>query len=253
MACFRCAQSQEMLDEDPIGKRSRHDRALLRAGFRHILEELGEGLSVFEACDLGSALRIADEHPDLDLALLSLTSSSDTGMRMLAGLHGRHPGLHVVLVSSHALPDEAMSALAHGAKGYVTDTVSAQVFLQAVRLVMTGGVYIPSELLAARGFGIPGRGTHSLDAALPDAARLLQAGLLTPRQTQVLELMAQGKSNKAIGRELRLAPGTVKTHVACVFRALGVRNRTQAALSVGLAVSAQRRPNHHAPPASHVN
>jgi len=93
------------------------------------------------------------------------------------------------------------------------------VILGALRLVLAGGIYVPREAI----------GTNGQDAA---PSRPSPGGLdLTPRQMEVLRLMLAGKSNKSIGRELDLAEGTVKNHVAAVLKALGVATRTQAVIA----------------------
>jgi DNA-binding NarL/FixJ family response regulator len=97
------------------------------------------------------------------------------------------------------------------------------VILNALRLVLSGGTYLPRQIMAA-----PSKAAAPVKAA---GARLTGLGL-TPRQAEVLELLIAGKSNKAICRELHLAEGTVKTHIAAAFKALNVTSRVQAVLAV---------------------
>ena len=231
-----------------------NDRALVGGGLQHILKELSEELTFFEAHSIEDAVSTAEMHPDLDLVLIGLASASGGGLGALAALRSRHRDLRIMLVSPYMVPDDAMSALANGAKGYITEMVLEKVFLQAVRLVMNGGVYIPKELLAAQCLTPPQDGAAKYGSGKSNSnfGGLSHEVLLTPRQTQVLELMSQGKSNKVIGRELSLAPGTVKAHVSCVLRALGVYNRTQAVVTARVATG-NRNVMNHAPLAFHVN
>ena len=95
--------------------------------------------------------------------------------------------------------------------------------LNALRLVLSGGTYLPRQIMSAPRKAAP--------APAKPAPRPTGLGL-TPRQVDVLELLASGKSNKAICRELNLAEGTVKTHIAAIFKALNVTSRVQAVLAV---------------------
>jgi DNA-binding NarL/FixJ family response regulator len=221
---------------------------------RSILRQFGPDVTILEACDFQNALATAGEHPDLDLVLLGLNNGGKGSTCAIADLRACRAGLRIIVVAPHVAQAEMMSAFACGARGYVLETVSQQVFLQAVRLVFSGGVYIPKEFLAT-GTPVAGeRGPHIADGSHTDIRlrATCHAGSLTPKQAQVLELMAQGKSNKLIGRELRLAPGTVKAHVSGILRALNVRNRTQAAVAAGAAIGAPPLAT-HAAQGSHIN
>ena len=126
-------------------------------------------------------------------------------------------------------PDSSSSgpaALSTGISGFVPKTDSPVLFLQALRTVRAGGVYIPSRTLGdfQNGQPPPTLGTSGL----------------TPRQLDVLRLLLKGAPNKLIARELGLTEGTVKVHIAAILRALQVRNRTEAvvrARELGLSVS----------------
>jgi DNA-binding NarL/FixJ family response regulator len=105
------------------------------------------------------------------------------------------------------------------------------VLTEALRLVLVGGTYVPPQALRAVAQAKPNQiGT----GARPDAPKFtpLKSLGLTPRQVDVLALLVQGKPNKLICRTLNLAEGTVKTHTAAIYRALGVMNRTQAVYAV---------------------
>jgi len=111
-----------------------------------------------------------------------------------------------------------MRALDHGALGFIPKSAGREVMMSALSLVFSGGVYIPPEILASKS-----------PAAKP---QLPASDLgLTGRQGDVLALMMQGKSNKAICRRLDLAEATVKNHVTAILKALGVSNRTEAVLA----------------------
>src|SRR3546814_5739583 len=108
---------------------------------------------------------------------------------------------------------------------YIPKAYSPEIMLSAVRLVMSGGVYVPPMLLAAAPGAVANNGHRNLDSL--DALR----ELLTERQIEVLRLLSQGKPNKSIARDLNISEGTVKIHLAAIFRALDVRNRVEAVVA----------------------
>lgn len=195
------------------------DHALIREALQHLLAQLNANVVVLEAPDCDTTRALAAQHPDLDLLLLDLNLPGVGGLALLGELRRDQPALPIVVLS--ALEDSATvrEALARGAMGFVPKSSSNDVMLGALRLVLGGGRYIPIEAL-------PGDGT-----AAPAPKSLAELGL-TERQLQVLALVAQGKSNKHICRELGLAEATVKIHVTAVLRALKVASRAQAIVAV---------------------
>lgn len=113
-------------------------------------------------------------------------------------------------------------ALDLGAAGYIPKSAGIEVMLSALRLVLVGGIYVPPDLL--RKAAPPGI------TEVVDAAAELSPDSLTSRQQEVLRLLGEGKSNKEIARQLDLSENTVKIHVTAVLKALGVNNRTKAAV-----------------------
>ena len=197
------------------------DHHLIRDGLRPVLESLApeETTTLIEAETLASALDQVAAHPDLDLALLDLRLPDVVGFEAVSRLRAARPSLPVVVMSGEMEPALMRGAIDQGALGFIPKSSTSKVILGALRLVLAGGIYVPREAIGGRD---------------PDAApaRPSTAGLdLTPRQVDVLRLMLAGKSNKSIGRELDLAEGTVKNHVAAVLKALGVTTRTQAVIA----------------------
>jgi DNA-binding NarL/FixJ family response regulator len=201
------------------------DHHLIREGLRPLLEAVahGEAVQVLEADSLARALQAADDHPDLDLALVDLRMPDVVDFEAVSRLRERQPALPVVVMSGDNEPGVVKAALEHGALGFIPKSSSSKVILGALRLVLAGGTYIPREAI---------EGGSMAPAPLPATAPGSNGGLdVTPRQMEVLRLMLAGKSNKAIGRELALAEGTVKNHVAAVLKALQVTTRTQAVIA----------------------
>ena len=200
------------------------DHHLVRAGMRPLVEKLaggGETMDLLEASSFEEAVALSDAHPDLDLALLDLRLPDVAGFAALCDLQERHPALPIVVVSGEDDPALMREAIEHGALGFIPKSSSPEVILNALRLVLAGGTYLPREIMAA----------PAAPRAAAAAAPAPQGLDLTPRQMDVLRLVISGKPNKVICRELDLAEGTVKTHIAAVFRALGVSSRVQAVLA----------------------
>jgi DNA-binding NarL/FixJ family response regulator len=193
------------------------DHVLIREALRGLFRELKPDATVLEAEDASRTTELLAEQPDIALILLDLSLPDRDGLVLLAELRARHPGIPVIVLSG--FPDRAnvVRALDHGAVGFIPKSAGREVMTSALNLVFSGGVYIPPEIL----------GTPS--AVKPQAS---PADLgLTERQVDVLALMMQGKSNKAICRLLELAEPTVKNHVTAILKTLGVSNRTEAVLA----------------------
>lgn len=192
------------------------DHTLFRDGFVLLLKQLEAGAEVITAGSLEDALGQVRAHPDADLLLLDLQMPGMQGLASVRAVMRDFPSLPVAILSaSDSLP--VMEALlAAGAAGFIPKSSSAPVMLSALRLILAGGVYLPPSC--------------SIRAKLRPVWRPPRAAPLMPRQLDVLRLLCEGKSNKLICREPGLGEGTVKAHIAAMFRALSVSNRTEAAL-----------------------
>lgn len=212
------------------------DHALIREALRHVLKELDGDVTVLEARDGDGACRLVEEHTDLDLLLLDLNLPGTSGFATLAELRRNHAALPVVILSAQEDATTMRATLDGGAMGFIPKSANNAVMLGALRLVLSGGRYVPPELLDAT------PGVALSDAPLSAPKSPAELGL-TERQLDVLALMAQGKSNKQICRDLGLAEATVKIHVTAVLRTLKVTSRAQAIVAVnrlGLAFETPR-------------
>ncbi len=205
------------------------DHVLIRDALRGVLRDLKPEALIFEAIDSRQALHLATDHPDLQLALLDLNLPDRDGFAVLKELRERYPALSIVVLSGFHERVNVMRALDLGASGFIPKSAPREVMFGALNLVFSGGVYIPPEILeahaAAPDQASPTSGTWT--GAQPSPASLG----LTERQIDVLALLMQGKSNKAICRKLDLAEPTVKNHVTAILKALKVSNRTEAVLA----------------------
>jgi DNA-binding NarL/FixJ family response regulator len=200
------------------------DHHLIRDAVGAVLREIvGQDVHVFEAATAAEAFEHLANHPETELVLLDLALPDSDGLDFLEEVGARLPSIAIVVLS--ALQDRARIARAFelGAVGYIPKSTNRDVLQSAIKLVLAGGVYIPLEILTA---------AEGQDGAVAPAVDSVakQHDELTARQTDVLRLIMQGKSNKGICRELDLAPPTVKIHVSAILKALNVRNRTEAAL-----------------------
>ena len=203
------------------------DHALIRDALRSVLRELVGDAIVFEASDCRQAMRLIEQHPDLHLILLDLNLPDRDGLAVLSDLRRHHATISIVVLSAFHDRETILRVLDLGALGFIPKSAPREVMANALRLIFSGGVYVPPEALAR---AEPGAGAG---VAAP-GHRVLPADLgLTERQMEVLALMMQGKSNKAICRILDTAEPTVKHHVTAILKALRVANRTEAVIAVG--------------------
>ena len=210
------------------------DHALIRQGMRPVLAQLGEGatVEVLEASNYAEALDRIAANPDLDLVLLDLRMPGVSGFVALADIEDRYPDVPVVIMTGDEEPELVREAFDHGALGFIPKSSAPPVILAALRLVLSGGTYVPPHIMAAsttRPAAAPSP-PPSVKTYAADPALATTLGL-TPRQSDVLTLLLAGKSNKVISRDLNLAEGTVKNHVAAVLKALNVDTRVQAVIA----------------------
>ncbi len=201
------------------------DHTLFREALLHVLKQFDSAAVVIEAATAREAIRLAAHYHDLDLILLDLSLPGLNGLSALPELHGLRPTVPLVILSASEDSVAVRQALDAGAMGYIPKSSSSHEMITALRLVLAGEIYVPPAMLAA---------LETLEmASSPTVPPPLEEGGvegLTPRQVEVLRLMAQGLSNKGICRRLNVAEGTVKLHVTAIMRALNTGNRTQAVI-----------------------
>jgi DNA-binding NarL/FixJ family response regulator len=192
------------------------DHPLFREGVKPVLHKLDPDLEIIEAIDYPSAFAAMHQAGEVDLALIDLTMPGMSGVDGVIRFRAAFPGIPLVVLSASEQAEDIHRLLAAGALGYVTKASPSEVILGALRLVLAGGVYIPPSLLNQHNGG----GEH--DSSRPSP--------LTSRQVEVLRELVKGHSNKQIAKSLDVTEGTVKIHLAAIFRILKVNNRTEAVL-----------------------
>ncbi|MGB7649786.1 MAG: response regulator transcription factor [Gallionella sp.] len=199
------------------------DHNLFREGMRYVLQQLQDGIEIIEARNFVDALKQADLHPDLDLTLMDLNMPGSEGAVSVKFFHQRYPHIPLVIISGEEGRSLMEKVMGSGAMGFVCKSSTAPVMLSALNLVLAGGVYVPPQLLQH------GDGVHDSEPERRDKRSINTNEYgLTARQMQVLKHLADGMSNKEIAREIALAEGTVKIHVAALYQTLRVNSRMEA-------------------------
>jgi DNA-binding NarL/FixJ family response regulator len=175
--------------------------------------------------------------PSTRLVLLVIGSQSVANperSEWLRALQAKYATAPLVLIAERDHPQEVIAAFNCGVRGYIAMSSAPQFAIETIKFILGGGSFFPPTAFFQNA-------TIQATASSGTAAATIQAEAqsygLTERQQQVLERLRRGDSNKLIAKQLNVGVATVKIHVRQVMRKLGVRNRTQAALSVGLLVS----------------
>ncbi len=207
------------------------DHSLVRDGLRIALSGLPVPAEIVEAADANEVHRAMADNPGINLVILDLHMPGATKLELLKLLCNAHPDIPVVVLSATENRHTMQRAIEPGAAGFIPKSCANSVLLSALQLVLSGAVYIPSEMLANVVNDETGatRDTDSSRTGQPPGSITLKA--FTGRQMDVLELLASGHSNKVIARELGVSEHTVKIHLSAIFRILGVSNRTEAAIA----------------------
>ncbi|WP_315811052.1 response regulator transcription factor [Bradyrhizobium sp. SZCCHNR2028] len=201
------------------------DHALIREALHAVVKQLKRDSVIFEASNGREAVHIVEEHPDISLILLDINLPDRDGFSVLRELRDRYATIAIVILSSSDDQDTVKRAFKLGALGFIPKTTEREVMLNAIKLVFSGGIYIPSEILEE-----PASPRLANKLATRDSPKGLG---LTDRQIEVLALLMKGKSNKIIAKTLDMAVPTVKNHITVVLKALNVTSRTEAVIEVG--------------------
>lgn len=193
------------------------DHELVRKGISGLMSKLDHNVEIYEAGTVEEVLLILAKSGPMDIVLLDVVLPDSQGLKGLTTIKQQFPESPVVLVS--AITDKSLvhEALEAGVDGYITKTSSADVFLNAIRLVLSGDIYVPSFYL---GFQSSKEETEESHSGLDELI-----SKLTPRQLEVLQLLEEGFSNKEIASELACTESTVKTHISAIFKLLDVSSR----------------------------
>jgi DNA-binding NarL/FixJ family response regulator len=229
------------------------DHPLILAALQAVIQGLGDDVTVVGAGGESEARRVLAADPDFDLVLLDLQLGDADGFELLADLRLKYPALPIVVVSASDRASDVIRAIDAGAMGFVPKRASNDILFEALRMVMSGGIYVPPMSLGGlprarvvdEGDTVPdvmrpspvddslsGVGRAATEASYQQPPASIASLGLSVRQAEVLAYLLKGLPNKLIAREMGLSVETVKDHVAAVLRVLKVSSRTQAVLAV---------------------
>ncbi len=192
------------------------DHRLVRAGLRMLLAEMPGIVVLAEAADGNEALAACDTQAP-DLILLDIAMPNLGGLEALEELRKRHPDTRVLMLSMLASEEHVLQALRLGASGYLLKDAAPAELLLAIEAVMRGETWLSSAISRPVVDGYMARVSGSSPKKAADAA-------LTPRQQEVLRLLAEGRSTKEIAFQLELSIKTIETHRAQIMERLGVHD-----------------------------
>lgn len=201
------------------------DHSIVRTALRHLLSEIDENLTVVEAKTFDEAQAACVGDRALDLIVLDLRMPGYEGQKSLRELVGAAQQVPVVVFSMLETPAEMRAVLAQGVRAYIPKSTDDGLIVKILGLVLAGGTYVPPVLGGVQG----GREPEDVRSGPSRPTPVTVTGL-TPRQTEVLALMAEGLSNHEIGARMGLNLSTIKSHVTSILKTLDVDNRTQAVL-----------------------
>jgi DNA-binding NarL/FixJ family response regulator len=219
------------------------DHALVRRGLAHVVRESFPDAEVVEADNAEQALRAMSDGA-IEIALVDVRMPEPDGLALLHEIKAQWADIPVIMLTSFDHAPYVKQALAEGAAGYMLKDATPDDLEQAIRVALSGGGNVLSPRVIQNLFdemdgGTPvnGDGSHRPEASL------------TQRETDIMSLLAEGKSNREISRSLFLSEKTVKAHLAAIFRKLGVTNRTQAAMAaVAMGIGPNPRSPHGGEP-----
>ncbi len=194
------------------------DHELFRSGLKQLLVDALGVEDVREAETFDQAIEILTDEGAGDLVLVDLRMPGMSGAEALAALRDGFPNAKIVVVSAWEERAEILAALSAGVHGYIPKSLSAAEIAAALRSVLDGRIYVPATI----GRRDPGDPVAAGNSAAQGESKL------TLRQKEVLNELLKGQASKEIARTLDIAEGTVKIHLAAIYRALGVRTRAEA-------------------------
>lgn len=203
------------------------DHELFLKGLELILSDLQPGIELVFAKNYNEIFNVIKEQKDFNLVLTDLAMPGAKWLDAIQKIHETLPETPIIILSAVFDKEIVQKTIEIGAAGYIPKTSSNAVIISAVNLVLSGGVYIPPELLQDSGqneFEM-----LKMVEKIPENQDVSEkVKILSPRQIDVICLISQGKSNKQIAYELGLTEGTVKLHVTAILKILNVYNRTGA-------------------------
>ncbi|MBX2847121.1 MAG: response regulator transcription factor [Acidiferrobacterales bacterium] len=198
------------------------DHSLFRSGIETMLTSLEPKTVIRNYADCKIAIDSEDNPEKINLILLDYNIPGSDTKSNIQNVREHFESAKIVIVSGEDDPSKIILAIDSGVSGFIPKSSEPEVLIAALKLILAGGVYLPSEVLTYQGR----QSATSESSKVEEANNPLKK--LTERQLEVLMHVIDGKNNKTIAREVDLSLGTIKAHLSAAYTALGVSNRTEA-------------------------
>lgn len=196
------------------------EQSLFRDGLTLRLKEINQNIDILQSSSLTEMLQILSAEPNTDILILDIDLAGFSAEETIKNIQNISPSAKIIAISSSEDVRNIKNILSLGAKGYIPKRSDSNILSGALKLILDGGTYIPPIMLKTDSI------SKSTSPTLPPLKKNL-----TNRQSQVLDLIAQGKSNKQIAYDMGVSEATVKLHINALLRSLKVNNRTQAVIT----------------------
>lgn len=193
------------------------DHALFRDGLSMHLEQIDPQTVIFQAGSFSQALKIVNDEKKLDLVIVDLDMPDMAWEEGIEELKKKSNGARFVVISAAEDGKSIRKTMENGISGYIPKRSDPKIMTGALKLILDGGTYLPPSILASC-------------SSVNSGEAKPRGKMLTNRQSQVLDLVAQGLSNKQIAYEMGVSEATVKLHINALLRSIGATNRTQAVI-----------------------
>lgn len=195
------------------------EQSLFRDGLPLRLKQINQDINILQSSNLIEMQKILSKEPDIDILILDIDIAAPNTTDIINKIKTISPQTKIVAISTSEDTRNIRKILSNGVKGYIPKKSDSNILSGALKLILDGGTYIPMAML---------ENNTEYNKNIPQAQLKKN---LTNRQSQVLDLIAQGKSNKQIAYEMGVSEATVKLHINALLRSLRVNNRTQAVIT----------------------
>lgn len=195
------------------------EQSLFRDGLSLRLKQINQDISIIQSSNLAEMQKILSNDSDIDILIMDIDLAELNAAEIINKIKSIAPSTKIVAISSSEDTRNIKKILSLGVKGYIPKRSDSNILSGALKLILDGGTYIPTAML-----------DNGIDYSAYSSTSPLKKNL-TNRQSQVLDLIAQGKSNKQIAYDMGVSEATVKLHINALLRSLKVNNRTQAVIT----------------------
>ena len=195
------------------------EQSLFRDGLFLRLEQIDDSMTIIQSSGLSEMQEILATNNDIDFLILDIDIATENAVEIIEKIKATS-SVKIIAISSSEDIRNIKKILALGVKGYIPKKLDSNILSGALKLILDGGTYIPHIFLDS-----------SLKNSNNQSNNNVLQKNLTNRQSQVLDLIAQGKSNKQIAYDMGVSEATVKLHINALLRSLKVNNRTQAVIT----------------------